>query len=217
MPDGDIVHPLLSPRYQGLYQQVCEGQFDEEALAHKALYCLKREVEDFGDEPLHLIAREAALFEAIFLQLQQGQEVDWVHERRKLKQLRRYIDGHGRALDLVVKACEQQLRDLEMNYHYRITPADYQWEITRKYLIAVYDAQFEKRAGQLRRPHSQADPEFVRQRLSALRPGVIKGVEYYVDQIVQKGTFGDLRRPRRPKRMIDINEDLDKDLSELLR
>src|SRR5947209_544868 len=103
MPDGDIVHPLRSPRFRQLYLQVCEGEFAEDELVGKALGCLIKEVEFFGDEPLHLIAQEEALFEDIFLRRQQGEEINWAYERRKLKQLQQYASGHQRALGLVVR------------------------------------------------------------------------------------------------------------------
>jgi hypothetical protein len=216
MPDGDIVHPLLSSRYQQLYQEVCEGQCDEDALARDAIRLLKKEIEAFGDEPLFLIAQEVPLFESIFLIRQQGQEINWAHERRKVKQLRQSVDGHPRALDLVVKACEEQLRDLEMYECERIAPPDFEREITRQYFSNIYDAQFAGRAAQLRQPPGGADLEFVRQRLGAMRPGVINGLASYIEQTVQNRTVKGLRRPpSSPQRKINYNEDLDKDLSEL--
>src|SRR5947199_6794039 len=108
MPDGDIVHPLVSPRFQQLYVQVCEGELAEDDLMRKALGCLIKEVEFFGDEPLYLIAQEETLFESIFLRRQQGEEINWAHERRKLKQLQQCVGGHQRAIGLVVRACEDQ-------------------------------------------------------------------------------------------------------------
>jgi len=142
MPDGDIIHPLPSPRFGQLYLQVCQGEVAEDGLVRAALECLKKEVKFFGDEPLHLIAQEEALFEAIFLRRQQGEEVNWAHERRKIKQLQQSAHGHLRALGLVVRACEDQLRELELHGHSSIMPPDFQREITRHYLINVYDAQF---------------------------------------------------------------------------
>lgn len=219
MPDGDIVHPLPSPGFRQLYLQVCEGEIAEDELVEKALGCLKKEVEFFGDEPLHLIVQEEALFEDIFLRRQQGEEINWAHERRKLKQLQQGAGGNRRALGLVVRACEDQLRELEQHGHYYITPPNFQREITRQYLINVYDAQFAAPAATPLHPHPhQADPELVHQRLIALRPGVIKGLGSYVEHILQHGTTGGMRRPpSSPKRKINLEEDAEKDISELLR
>src|SRR6266480_2238734 len=219
MPDGDIVHPLVSPRFQQLYAQVCEGELAEIDLVRKALGCLIKEVELFGNEPLHLIAQEEALFEDIFFRRQQGEEINWAHERRKLKQLQQYASGHQRALGLVVRACEDQLRELEKQGHYYITPPDFQREITRQYLINIYDAQFAEPAITPLRPHpNQADPEFVRQRLIAMRPDVINGLGSYVEHILRHGTTEGMRRPpSSPKRKINLEEDADKDISELLK
>ena len=219
MPDGDIVHPNVSPRFQQLYIQVCQGELAENDLVRKALACLIKEVESFGDQPLHLIAQEEALFEEIFLRRQQGEEINWARERRKLKQLQQPVAGNLRALGLVVRSGEDQLRELEQHGHYYITPPDFQRVITRQYLINVYDAQFAGPAATPLRPHPhQADPDFVRQRLLAIRPDVIKGLESCVEQILQHGTTKGLRRPpSSPMRKINLDEDAEKDISELLR
>ncbi len=219
MPDGDIVHPLVSPRFQQLYVQVCEGEIAEDDLVRKALGCLIKEVEFFGNEPLHLIAQEEALFQDIVFRRQQGEEINWAHERRKLKRLQQSAGRHQRALGLVVRACEDQLRELEKLGHYYITPPDFQREITRQYLINVYDAQFAEPAATPLRPHPhQAEPEFVRQRLIAIRPDVIKGLGFCLEHILRHGTTSGMRRPSSsPKRKINLEEDADKDISELLR
>lgn len=36
MPDGDIVHKGLAPRYQASYKQMCEGQLPDEAVGSGA-------------------------------------------------------------------------------------------------------------------------------------------------------------------------------------
>ncbi len=207
MPDGDIVHPGVSPRFQQLYVQVCEGELAEDDLVRKALGCLIKEVESFGEDPLHLIAQEEELFEDIFLRRQQGEEIQ------------QSAGGNLRALGLVVRAGEDQLRELEQHGHYYITPPDFQREITRQYLVNVYDAQFAGPAATPLRPHPhQADPDFVRQRLIAIRPDVIKGLESCVEQILRHGTTRGMRRPpSSPIRKINLEEDAEKDISELLR
>ncbi len=219
MPDGDIVHPLVSPRFQQLYVQVCEGELAEDDLVWKVLGCLIKEVEFFGDEPLQLITQEEALLGDIFFRHQQGEEINWAHERRKLKQFQQFAGGNLRALGLVVRAGEDQLRELEQHGHYYITPPDFQREITRQYLINVYDAQFAGPAVTPLRPHPhQADPDFVRQRLIAIRPDMIKGLESCVEQILRHGTTRGMRRPpSSPVRKINLEEDAEKDISELLR
>src|SRR5260370_3018712 len=219
MPDGDIVHPLVSPKFQQLYMQVCEGELAEVDLVRKALGCLKKEVEVFGNEPFHRIAQEEAVFENIFFRLQQGDEINWAQERRKIKQLQKSIAGNQRALGLVVRACEDQLRELELHGHYSIILPDFQREITRQYLINIYDAQFAEPAVTPLRPHpNQADFEFVQQRLIAMRPDVIKGLESYVENILQHDTTKGLRRPpSSPMLKLKLDEDAEKDIAELLR
>ena len=54
MPDGDKVHVKLAHRYQKVYKQLCEGQYDDAELAHEVLGSLKRDLQGYGDEPLQL-------------------------------------------------------------------------------------------------------------------------------------------------------------------
>lgn len=218
MPDGDIIHPTLSPRYYGLYGQVCEGHFDEDALAREALKCLKKDVKDFGDGPIRLIRQEVAVFENIARQLQQGKGVDWAHERRKIKELAQHADGEKRALAYVIKACEQQLRDLQVEQHYGLPSSDFLLNITRRYLLNIYDAHFAGKVEQSRQHYNQTDHQYVLARLTDMRPSVIKGLEYLAEQTARRNDVQVLRLPLRPRhtRMIDLNTDLERDISELV-
>ena len=59
MPDGDKVHVNLAHRYQKVYKQICEGQYDNAELAHEVLVPLKRDLQSYGDEPFQLIRQVA--------------------------------------------------------------------------------------------------------------------------------------------------------------
>jgi hypothetical protein len=216
MPDGDIIHPTLSPRYYNLYEQVCEGHCDEDALAREALKCLKKDLKDFGDGPIRLLEKEAAIFEHIAAKLQQSTDVDWTQERRKVKGLAQHADGEKRALAHVIKACEQQLRDLQVEQHYGIRSSHFQVDLTRRYLLNIYDAHFAGKVEQSRQHYNQADRQYVLARLTDMRPSVVKGLEYLAEQIARRNDVQVLRLPARPRhtRMIDLNTDLDRDLSE---
>lgn len=218
MPDGDILHPDLSPRFRQLASQVCEGELPEDNLVRKALESLKKEVEFFGDEPLHLIARLKALFEDLFLRLKRGEAINWAHERREIKRQQQYISGHQRALGLVIRAGEEQLGALEKYHHYYLTDPDYRQSLTKQYLMNVYDAQFAAPLAAPLRPYPrQTEPEMVRQKLSAMRPDVFGRLESYVDQIIQHGTVQGLRRPpSRPQEKIR-SDMFEMDISEVLR
>jgi len=218
MPDGDIIHPTLSPRYYSLYEQVCEESSDEDALAREALKCLKKDVKDFGDGPIHLIEQEVTVFENMATQLQNAEGVDWAQERRKIKALAQGADGEKRAVAHVVKACEQQLRDLQVELHYGLHPPDFLLSITRRYLLNIYDAHFAGKVEQSRQHYNQADRQYVLTRLADMRPSVIKGLEYLAEQIARRNDVQILRLPSRPRdtRMIDLNTDLERDLSELV-
>jgi hypothetical protein len=194
------------------------GHYDEDALAREALKCLKKDVKDFGDGPIRLIEQEAAIFEHIITQLQQGKDVDWAQERRKIKGLAQGADGEKRALAHVIKACEQLLRELQTEQHYGIRSSHFQVDITRRYLLNIYNAHFAGKVEQSRQHYNQADRQYVLTRLADMRPSVIKGLEYLAEQIARRNEVQVLRLPRRPRhtRMIDLTRDLDRDLSELI-
>ncbi|GHO98872.1 hypothetical protein KSF_089200 [Reticulibacter mediterranei] len=218
MPDGDIVHPTLSARYNSVYKQLCDGAFDEGALAHEALLCLKKDLQAFGDAPIHLIFQEADLFTAIAIRMQNGQEINWAQERRNILELKRFVDGPKRALGLVVKTCEQQILLLQKEQQYVGMVSDFSLEIMKGYLTNVYDAQFAKKAAQTRGLYRPVDLHTLQQTLGEMRPHVLRGIHFFAEQVLHKGTMQQLRRPRRaPIKKIDLEQDLNRDLSDLLR
>ncbi len=218
MPDGDIVHPTLTARYYSPYKQMCEGASSEEELARDLLQCLKKDLKDYGEEPIQLIGQEAALFDAIATQMQNGIEIDWSQERKNIKELAQHMSGQKRALQLVVRGCEQQVAVLQMEQRYQGSWYNFSLEISKHYLLNVYDAQFAKKAEQTRHHYNQVDPEAIRIKLGDIRPLVIKGIEAYANQITKKSSIKRLRLPTRSSkaRKIDLRSDLDRDISELI-
>ena len=187
MSDGDNVPFMISSRFRQLYLQVWEGELSEDDLVRKALESLKKEVKFFGDGPLHLIIHEEEFFHDLFLRYQRGDELNWAHERRELKQLQQDATGDQRALDLVMEACEDQLRELELFGRYTITAPNYQQELLQKYLTRVYDSRFTVLAMlPMKPPKRQVEPELVGARVAEMRPGVIKGIWSYTEQIMHQ-------------------------------
>jgi hypothetical protein len=215
MADGDIIHPTLSARYYGVYKRICEEIEDEESLARQALRCLKKDLSDYGDSPLQLIQREVPLFEQLSVELQFGIPIDWAQTRRNIKELAREFSGSDDGLQLVVRACEQQLDLLQKQRPYAIPSGHFAFEITQQYLLNIYDARFANRVPQTRHHYQNAHPVLVHERIINMRRFINPGIAAFAQQIVEQKA---LRLPPRTTKLwkIDLDKDLDRSLSELL-
>lgn len=217
MPDGDIVHPTISARYNNLYKQVDEGAGGEEDWAREAIRCLKKDLIEYGEAPIQLIEQATALFEGIESKLPQNIAIDWAQERRDIKDLAQQVLGSKRAIQLAVKACEQQLHTLRQEKDYA-APCDFFREISKRYMLNVYDAQFASQAYRNPPRESSSDLNTIRSRLEKMRPLVIQYIARFSDSLVKHGNIQKIRLPRRigTLRKIDLETDLDSDLSELV-
>lgn len=215
MPDGDIIHPTLSARYYGVYKRICEEAEDEESLARQALRCLKKDVNDYGDAPIQLIQREVPLFEQLAVDLQFGIPIDWTQARRRVKELAMGFSGSDNGLQLAVRACEQQLDLLKKQQPYTLPSGHFAFEITQQYLLNIYDARFANRVPQTRHYYQDAHPALVHERIMNMRRFINPGSALYALQIIEHKA---LRLPPRTTklRMIDLDADLGRSLSELL-
>ena len=94
MADGDKVHVNLTRRYQKLYQQLCEGRYGDKELAHEVLWPLKRDLQDYGDEPLQLIQQVATELDQIPAEPLLKQSVDWGEKSQRIERRAQQINGH---------------------------------------------------------------------------------------------------------------------------
>jgi hypothetical protein len=106
----------------------------------------------------------------------------------------------------------------QIEQHYGIRSTHFQMDLARRYLLNLYDAHFAGKVEQSRQHYNQADRQYVLARLADMRPSVIKGLEYLAEQIARRNDVQVLRLPQRPRhmRMIDLDTDLDRALSELV-
>lgn len=139
MPDGDIVHVHLAHVYQKVYKQLCEGQYGDEELALEALRALERNIQSYGDEPIKLIEQVVARLEQIPAEPLLREMVDWSEERRVIDKLAQQANGSKRAIYLAVKACKEQVQELQQGE----CPQDLMFEIAIKYMRNVYISNFE--------------------------------------------------------------------------
>lgn len=216
MADGDIIHPGLSRRYQGLYKRVCQDIEDDESLARQALRCLKKDNDDYGKAPHAFLQQVASLFDQLITDLRWGLPVQWAQVRQEMKEGVRNFSGSDRGLQLALRACGHYLDILQREQPYGITPRHAFVELTQHYLLAIYDQRFEQRVGQTRDFYQGANPEMVYERLTQMRRYIMSGTAAFAQQLVEQKA---LRLPARSTklRMIDYNNDLDRGLSELLR
>ena len=206
MPDGDKVHAHLAPIYQKVYKQLCEGQYGSEELAIEALRSIKKNIQNYGDGPLNLIEQVAAQLKQIPTEPLLREIIDWSEESTKVDKLAQQASGTKRAVDLVLKACKEQLQELRHGAY----PQDLMFELTIKYLRNVYMSNFEKHIPLAKHYHGVSQAT-VDARLDCMWPHVDQGIVALAMQVVHKGSIHSLRLPRRPKLKCPI--DLDADLS----
>jgi len=73
---------------------------------------LRRDLQDYGDEPLKLIHQIATVLNQIPDEPLLKQLVDWSEKSQIIDRYAQQIDGHRTAMELAVKACQQQLQEL---------------------------------------------------------------------------------------------------------
>ena len=208
MADGDKVHVNLTRRYQKPYQQVCEGQYGDKELAHEILRPLRRDLRDYGDEPLQLIQQVATELDQIPAEPLLKQSVNWGEKSQRIERRAQQIDGHLKALALAVQACQRQLQELRSSiYPHDLTKDDLTKEMYKKYISAVYKANFEERVP-LAQHYNGVDQVSVDTRLKGMRIYVDQGVESFAAQMIHNGNVTPLRRPPMTRPSIGIHDDL---------
>ena|SRR5437870_5669923 len=203
MPDGDKVHEHLARRYQKPYKQICEGQYIHAELARAVLRPLKQDLQDYGDEPLKLIQQVATELSQIPHESLLKQSINWSEKSQNIDQCAQQMDGHRTAMELAVKACQQQLQELR----YSNCPHDMVAEMKRKYVSAVYEANFEGRVP-LAQHYNGADQVAVDARLQGMRVHVERGIDNLVAQMMRKDSVTSLRRPPMASAPIGLDDDL---------
>jgi len=210
MPDGDIVHVRLAPRYQKPYKQICEGRFGDAELAHAVLRPLKQDLQDYRDKPLKLIQQVATELHQIPDEPLLKRSVDWSEKSQIIDRCAQQIGGHRIAMELAVKACQQQLQELRYSSGPYDSTEEMSLSISRKYVAAVYEANFKGRVP-LAQHYNGVDQVTVDARLQGMRVHVEQGIDNFAAQMIRNGSVTSLRCPPMARPTID----LDYDLSEL--
>ena len=208
MADGDKVHVKLARRYQKLYKQICEGLYSDAELAHEVLQPLKQDLRDYGDESLRLIQQVATELSQIPAEPLLKQSVYWGQKSQRIDRCAQQIDSRPRARELAVQACKQQLQELRSNgCPHDLTKDDLTKKMYKKYISAVYEANFEERVP-LAQHYNGIDQVTIDVRLKGMRIHVDQGIESFAAQMMRNGSVTPLRRPPMIRPPIGIHDDL---------
>jgi hypothetical protein len=208
MPDGDKVHAYLPQRYQKVYQQVCEGYLSEEELSYEVSQPLIKDIQQYGDTPIQLIAQVAGrleqvptgpLFKGSDYWAQMSQEIDNIAQQQA-------YGCNRRGLDLAIEGCKEKLLDLRSGEH----PGHLRREIIQNYLRKVYLSNCEERVPLSQQHHGNVSQEIVNKRLKGMRPHLEKRITVLSRKLAQKGTVNSLNPSslRRSKPSIGMYDNL---------
>lgn len=205
MPDGDKVHARLAYRYQQSYIQLCEGRLTDEVIARNVSRVVRKDLQDYGDGPLDLLANVAMLLARIQDRPLFIDTEDWAGHSQTIKRIAGCIRASKTAIGLALRACDRQKQEVR----HRTSAHDIDLAITRKYVQCIYSARFEGQIPLTERHYNDVDPATLDARLGRIRPLVMQELDALSAQIVQSHSVARLRMRRRlSKRRIDIHDSL---------
>ena len=206
MPDGTIHHHgLRGQRFQHLYKQVEEGIHPPEVLAHRAVRSLGGLIKNYGNAPVQFIQQIADIIESACAA---PTLTPWHELRHTAEQMARTVIANDkRAVDQALKACQQQINDLE----YGVVPSNLHSAMVERYILNVYVSEFESLVevpprGRDRATHAAT----VGLGLNEMRPYVQTFVIHIADQLARDNNVQHFRQPPSPnaQRPVDAEEDL---------
>ena len=190
MPDVDIVHDQVKPKFRAAYRQLCERtrsvEEQSESIAKGLRNTLKKDANSAVEFILRTLTRAAEEFD--------------VDKPDFGVALSRFIDGcarecvtNSRYKSLAVealKACLKHGENLQFTNHNAR-------ESIRDFVNRVLAADFVESMNLIYH-HSGASSEDIRESLQEAEPHLEREIEYIVSQILRKGSAAKLRK--RPKR-----------------
>lgn len=206
MPDRDIVHMGLNAIWQKSYKEICEGFFPADVCAYDAIEQLVKTIKRYGNEPIKLLEQVAVRLKEISTGPLILSTIDWSAESLKIERVARGLGGNKRGISLALKICKEGLDEIRRDGSSTRSLA----ELAGRYFRLVYEADFESRVGSPKHYHD-ADPQFVEQRLSEMRPLVTDSIGSLAKRIARMRKVEKLRVPSR--RSVGMPIDLNMDLS----
>jgi hypothetical protein len=209
MPDADIIHNKLNPRYQKFYKQICEWSWNPEHLGYQALRPLKKDIEHYGDAPIQIIKKAYTHFAKLtstplFLPI-----VNRLEENRYLDDLGRNIIGrNNRGKNLAIKACKEMLYEMHNGRFLgiaRISQPKIVEQLLVKYFLMIYRSNFEECAPQTSLHYLDVDQEIFSERLDIIHPFIESGIKGLALQVVRSGSVAHIRIPKKPRKVQHID------------
>jgi hypothetical protein len=131
------------------------------------------------------------------------QYADWREKSQLINRWAWQTPGYPTAMNLAVQICHQQLQELRSSIcHHDLTK-----ELYKKYVSAVYKANFEERVP-LAQHYNGTSQDTVDARLQGMRVHIEQGIDNFVAQMMRNGSVTSLRRRPMARRPIGLNDDL---------
>ncbi len=207
MPDGDVVHPNLARRYYKPYKELCEG-LNNYSVANSILITLKKDLKDYGDEPISLIKMFTNFLKTT---TKVGSKIDTRRAYQYLEVLGKKCLAGRRAKELALKACRQLLFELQNGK----TPSDLEKAACYKFTGNIYQANFAERVplSPDHNHYNETTYSFIRGKLAQIDPLVKEGIEYLASQLTREKPLARIRLPRYADAFTKV--DLDTDIFKL--
>lgn len=203
MPDGDRVYGGLTQEYEKPYEQVCEGHFSFEEIAHNLLAAVRGDIRRNGPAPIELLRQVADHLNQLPHEPLLKPTINWEQESRDIERLARQIHGPRRAIDIALDASKKYLR----TFQYGHDKQEHDRMLLQGYMERVYEANFEGRVPLGNHPYG-VDQAAIDERLEAIRPFVLAGLASFARQAARRGDFSRLQRTSPSRIVIDADTDL---------
>lgn len=211
MPDGDVVLVGIPGPYQDILREICDDQYSDEVLAHDTLRRLRRDLAQYGDEPLRLLMRIHELLAQIPCEPLLRLETNWRQLTSRLEELDRLAEGQDIALTLALRASKQHANKVRRGSE--AEPSSIQ-ALVAAYIMEIYKFRFVGRI-----PGGQTCPERggapIPMRLAMMRPHLESAIERLAAHVVRRGSVKGVHLPSKPRSAAPIT--LDTDLTSLGR
>jgi hypothetical protein len=210
MPDADKIGKL-SRQWLKVYKEVCEGYFDSISLAKDAIVPLRKDIEEYGNPPVHFLKEASNRLESIrnnplFLPVHDWSEEDRFIDDLKLAYMQKSHRPHQRGINMAISAykdIEYKLRNGE-NIHGNLEEA-----LLRGYLHRIYDSNFVDLASLMAESYMDIG-DVIKQRLNEMSIFVEQDIEFFALQIAKRGNVKGLRTVSQStsRKTISIEDDV---------
>ena len=207
MPDRDVIHPNLAPRYKKTYKMICEGQSDYEFIAREAAAALRKDIQEYGNNPirfLEFVADELNNLPAVGLF---AKSIDWNDEYTKIEERAYQINADRQGMDIAMVIAKRAILMLQHYGQY----STYENLLTH-YMSHIFEVNFVGRVP-LPRYYMDASQDLVDTGISKVRFHVSQDIRSFVSTAAQTGNVAKLWRHKRQRAKYSTEEMMNIDIS----